>query len=207
VPTPAPLAYLDSRLGALLAELDRRGLLANTIVIVTADHGEEFGEHGVFYHGNSLYQSVARVPLIISWNGHLPAGRTVDAPVSLRDLAATVMDLTGEDSTQPFPGRSLERFWSQQPGEVPGVDTLLMKVSYAPKIPRGTPLSRGTMHAVQLGGYRLIVNGDGVEELYDFDDSLEQHDLSKDPALADTLAALRASLNSATKSEVGLNRP
>jgi arylsulfatase A-like enzyme len=201
------LAYLDSRLSALFTELDRRGLLANTIVIVTADHGEEFGEHGVFYHGNSLYQTVARVPLIINWNGHLPAGRTVNAPVSLRDLAATVMDLTGAESAQPFPGRSLGRFWNQERPAVPGTDTLLMKVSYSPRLPRGTPVSRGTMQAVQLGGYRLIVNGDGVEELYDFDDSLEQHDLSKDPALADTLAALRASLNSATVSEVGLNRP
>jgi arylsulfatase A-like enzyme len=201
------LAYLDSRLGALFAELERRGLLENTIVIVTADHGEEFGEHGVFYHGNSLYQTVARVPLIINWNGHLPAGRIVDAPVSLRDLAATVMDLTGADSTQPFPGRSLERFWTQRADEAHASDTLLMKVSYVPKLPRGTPVSRGTMHAMQLGGYRLIVNGDGVEELYDFDDSLEQHDLSKDPALADTLAALRASLKSATKSEAALNKP
>jgi arylsulfatase A-like enzyme len=201
------LAGLDAKLGELFAELERRGLLANTIVVVTADHGEEFGEHGVFYHGNSLYQAVARVPLIINWVGHLPAGRTVDAPVSLRDLAATVMDLSGLTSTQPFPGRSLGRFWSQEPGKVPDADTLLMKVSYSPRLPRGTPVSRGSMHAVQLGGYRLIVNGDGVEELYDFDDILEQHDLSRDPALADTLAILRASLNSATKSEVGLNEP
>jgi arylsulfatase A-like enzyme len=200
------LAYLDSRLGALFSELERRGLLTNTIVIVTADHGEEFGEHGVFYHGNSLYQAVARVPLIITWNGHLPAGRTVDAPVSLRDLAATVMNLTAGQS-QPFPGRSLERFWSQRAGEVPASDTLLMKVSYSPRLPRGTPVSRGSMHAVQLGGYRLIVNGDGVEELYDFDDSLEVNDLSKEPSLADTLARLRASLTTATKTQVGMKRP
>jgi|KBSMisStandDraft_5_1062788.scaffolds.fasta_scaffold14015_2 arylsulfatase A-like enzyme len=201
------VANLDSRLGALFVELDRRGLLANTIVIVTADHGEEFGEHGVFYHGNSLYQTVARVPLILNWNGHLPAGRTVDTPVSLRDLAATVMDLTGAESAQPFPGRSLGRFWKQERQAGPATDTLLMKVSYSPRLPRGTPVSRGTMNAVQLGGYRLIVNGDGVEELYQFHDSLEQHDLSRDPALADTLAALRASLNSATKSEVAPNGP
>jgi hypothetical protein len=63
------------------------------------------------------------------------------------------------------------------------------------------------MHAVQLGGYRLIVNGDGVEELYDFDDSLEVNDLSSEPSLADTLAALRASLRTATKTEVGIKRP
>jgi len=201
------LAYLDSRLGELFTELERRGLLANTIVIVTADHGEEFGEHGVFYHGNSLYQTVSRVPLIITWTGHLPAGRSVNAAVSLRDLAATVMDLTGVGQSHPFPGRSLERFWSQRAGEAPASDTLLMKVSYAPKLPRGTPVSRGSMYAVQLGGYRLILNGDGVEELYDFDDSLEVNDLSKEPALADTLAALRASLPSVTKTRVGTKRP
>src|SRR5690606_4189905 len=50
------IAYQDRQLALLLEELERRGELENTIVIVTSDHGEEFGEHGVFTHGNSLYQ-------------------------------------------------------------------------------------------------------------------------------------------------------
>src|SRR5690606_40778061 len=57
------LAYEDHELQWLLDALERRGLLDNTIVIVTSDHGEEFGEHDVFTHGNTLYDPALRVPL------------------------------------------------------------------------------------------------------------------------------------------------
>ena len=59
------IAYLDQQIGAMLDELERRGVLENTIVIITSDHGEEFGEHNVFNHGYSLYLYETHVPLII----------------------------------------------------------------------------------------------------------------------------------------------
>ncbi len=63
--------YVDERLRALFAELERRGALANTIVVITADHGEQFGRHLTFGHGTNLYETLVRVPLIIA----LPANR------------------------------------------------------------------------------------------------------------------------------------
>ena len=59
------LAYLDEQLGELFDELQRRGVLDRTLVIVTSDHGEGLGEHGLFDHGESLYRTEVRVPLLI----------------------------------------------------------------------------------------------------------------------------------------------
>ena len=107
------LAYLDERLGELFDALQRRGVLDRTLVIVTADHGEELGEHGLFDHGESLYRPEIRVPLLIV----LPANRrspgVVRQVVSLRDLPATIVDLVGLAAGSPFPGRSLAGLWSR----------------------------------------------------------------------------------------------
>src|SRR3979411_2606482 len=81
------IAYLDRQVGSLLDELDRRGVLRDTLVIITSDHGEEFGEHGVFNHGYSLYLAEIHVPLVIL-SAAAPASRSVAQPVSLRDLPA-----------------------------------------------------------------------------------------------------------------------
>ena len=59
------LAYLDDQLGSLLDELEHRRLLDDTLVVITADHGEELGEHAVFDHGYSLYRQALQVPLLI----------------------------------------------------------------------------------------------------------------------------------------------
>src|SRR5262249_61756073 len=85
---------------------DRRGVLRDTVVIITSDHGEEFGERGVFNHGYSLYLDEVHVPLVILAPG-APAGRAVAEPVSLRDLPATVVDLLGLAGASPLPRRAL----------------------------------------------------------------------------------------------------
>jgi arylsulfatase A-like enzyme len=175
------LAYLDATLGRLFAELKQRGLWDNTVVIVTSDHGEEFGEHNVFFHGNSLYRPALDVPLLVRFPGRVPAGRLVTTPVSLKDLAATVVDLSG-DSTARLPGRSLARFWNGSiPDSAASSDTLLMELGYSPRLPKSTPIARGPMKSVVLNGYRLIRYGDGQLELYDFArDTMENHDLARD---------------------------
>ncbi len=105
------VAYLDERLGNLVAELHRRGVLDRTLLIVTSDHGEGMGEHDLFGHGESLYRPEIHVPLVIV----LPAGQratgVVREPVSLRDLPATILDLAGLSEGSPFPGRSLADLW------------------------------------------------------------------------------------------------
>ncbi len=104
------IAFLDDQLGRLVGELKRRGLLDNTVVIITSDHGEAFGEHGTIGHSYSVYLDEIFVPLVILAPG-APAGRTVNDPASLRDLPATVVDLLNLATGSPFPGSSLAACW------------------------------------------------------------------------------------------------
>ncbi len=97
--------------GSCSRSSSRRGVLDDTLVIVTADHGEHLGDHLLFFHGCSLYRQLVQVPLVIVDPKGVPADRVVAEPVSLRDVPATVVDLLGLGRDAPFPGRSLARFW------------------------------------------------------------------------------------------------
>ena len=77
------IAYLDEQIGRLLDELERRGRLKNTLVIITSDHGEAFGENGRFGHIDSAYLTQLRVPLLISMPGVIPARSVITEAVSL----------------------------------------------------------------------------------------------------------------------------
>lgn len=92
------IAYWDARLGELLAALEARGMLGNTIVVVTSDHGEEFADHGMLGHGRSLHRELLHVPLVVSGPA-LPPARRADL-VGLIDLAPTLLGLVG---VQPAP--------------------------------------------------------------------------------------------------------
>jgi arylsulfatase A-like enzyme len=108
----AEIAYIDHEVGRLLSSLEQRGELRNTLVIVTADHGEHFGERGLRGHQNSVYTQTVHVPLVMRLDGHIPLGIRVRPVVSLRDLGATVLHYAGVPTTPPFPGTSLSRYWS-----------------------------------------------------------------------------------------------
>lgn len=103
----AQITNLDAQLGRLLDILRRRNALENTVVVVVADHGEHFGEHGLYFHGNSLYRPVVHVPLVIAGAEEIPHGERVKIPVSLRNMAATVLDCIGVREETPIGGRSL----------------------------------------------------------------------------------------------------
>ncbi len=86
------IAYVDAELLRLMRRLDRLPGARNTLVAVTADHGESLGEHGVHYEHFGLHDTVTRVPLFLVGPG-IPAGTTVNSPVSTLDLFPTVLDL------------------------------------------------------------------------------------------------------------------
>ncbi len=118
------LSYEDSRLPALYQALDRLGLWDDTIVAVTADHGEALGEHGGYGHyQRPLYQEVAHVPLILRHPG-LPAaaGRRVTVPTEEIDLLPTLLDLEGWPVPPGVQGRSLKPLLEGgfPPGQAPG---------------------------------------------------------------------------------------
>ena len=112
----AEIQYTDSQIARLLADLEREGLLDGAYVVITSDHGEEFGEHGGFEHGRGLYGEVVEVPLIIAGPGIEPGIRVSEA-VELMDIGPTLLELTGwRDAGSPdlpfpvsFRGRSLAR--------------------------------------------------------------------------------------------------
>jgi len=99
----ADIKYVDDAVGRLLDSLG--GDLPNTIVIITADHGEEFGEHGEFGH-ETLYDGLVHVPLIMAGPG-IKGGTLVKQQVSLIDLAPTIANLIGIDNAPSFRGESL----------------------------------------------------------------------------------------------------
>ena len=99
------LRHVDGEIGRLLDGMQQRGLLAQSIIALHADHGEEFGDHGGAFHGTTVYEEIIRVPFVL----HVPAvkARSEPGPVSLIDLAPTVLDLLGVASSTPMVGRSL----------------------------------------------------------------------------------------------------
>jgi arylsulfatase len=87
------ITYWDTHFGEMMAFLDSMGLLANSIVILTSDHGEMFGEHGLWAHRGSLYEEVLRVPFIVRYPGVVAANQVITAPISTIDVLPTVLDL------------------------------------------------------------------------------------------------------------------
>lgn len=127
----AGIAYTDRILGEMLTDLESRGLLENTLVVVTSDHGEGLGEHGLYAHAY-LYDFNILVPMLISGPGVTAKGRVVRDQVRMSDLTPTVLDLLGLEPGEDVDGMALRPLVSS--GEI----TLPAEAwSYAPKTNRG----------------------------------------------------------------------
>jgi len=176
------LRYLDHHLGQLFDQLRRRGLLDDTIVILTSDHGENLGEHGLMGHIFSLYQPVVRVPLLIRYPEAFANGSRVSAPVSLVDVMPTLLDLLGAPAPEGLQGRSF----------LPGTEVREFNVAeyVAPQLDvlrRRFPKFDCSAYDRQLraaieGDWKLIWSSRGDHELYD---------LRQDPAESRNLIASR----------------
>jgi len=185
----AAIAWEDHVIGDLLDTLKARGVLDQTIVIVTSDHGEQFGEHGLTDHANSLYLPLLHVPLFIRYPAGVPAGRRVDALVSLRNLPATVLELAG--ATDPeIPGASLSAAWRSALA-VHGDVTAELEQGI--NVGAALPNARGNMVSRFDERLHYIRNGDGREELYDYRaDPQELRNLAGEPAMRAHLRRLSA---------------
>ena len=89
----AELAYLDGRIGQLYHFLRQNQLLDNTVLIITADHGENLGDHNLMDHQYCVYETLARVPLIVRYPAHFPAGRRNQDLVQSVDLLPTLAEI------------------------------------------------------------------------------------------------------------------
>ncbi len=191
------IAELDHQLGRLFDALKRRGLLERTIVIVTSDHGEGFGEHGLFDHGDSLYDSEIRVPLIIVPPGGLARPIVIDEPVSLRDIPATIHELVSPGSDSRLPGRSLARFWKSDASdggdEEPAISELASPNPTDPNCGR-SPATSGPLVSLAQGRFVYIRNErTQSEQFFDVvDDPRQLSNRAADPRFQDVLSRFRA---------------
>lgn len=186
----ASIASIDAELGLLFQELARREVLDRTIVVITSDHGEMFGEHGLFSHGHSLYRPLLHVPLVIVYRPAVAEGVRVDSHISLRDLSATVLGLA-RVSDHALPGQPLlPADSSRAPSPV------LAEVRPAPGMAAHYPAVKGVMHSIEDNGYQYIRDGSGGEELFDLADSAQVSNLASQADLGSILARLRATLDS-----------
>lgn len=103
----AMIAYTDDHVGRILDELERQGLLDDTAVIVTADHGDAFGEQGIYTDHALAHEAVHRVPLIVHWPGVTEAGSSNDELVYQLDMTATLCDLLTGGFPERYDGVSL----------------------------------------------------------------------------------------------------
>jgi arylsulfatase A-like enzyme len=170
------IAFTDQQIGAVIEHLKRRGLFDSSLVIVTADHGEEFFDHGRLGHSRTLFGELVDAPLIIKY----PDGRTgvVDEPVALLDVHPTVLDAAGIPIPASAAGRSLYRPLPREP-ERP----IFSETS-----------RRNRLRSVRFGSHKLVMDLDsGKVALYDRTaDPDEQHDLAANSP--ELVASLRGML-------------
>ena len=180
------IRYIDDQLASLRDSLEAHGELDRTVVVITSDHGEQFGEHGISWHGNSLYAQLTHVPLIVRFPSRVPSGTRVTRQVSLRDIAATIIDLTALPDTR-LPGTSLATTWDSAPGAPSLAVSELSKVRH----PGPYALNaKGDMHALSDDSLHYIRDGAGSISLFNYrTDPREERNLWR-PELAGVAAAM-----------------
>ena len=184
------IRYLDTELGRLMDGLAQRGELANTLVIITSDHGEQFGRHGLFGHGNSLYREVVWVPLLVRFPARVPAGLRVSRAVSLRDIPRTILDVLGIGDSA-FPGVSLSQAWSGSPSYP---DTVLSELLVALEDVK-TAL-KPPMYSLVTRTHQYIRQSDGTTEIFNFSlDPEDQNNLADSASSREMLKQFDATLN------------
>jgi arylsulfatase A-like enzyme len=184
------IRFVDDELDAFVSWLDREGHLAHTVVMVTADHGEEFYEHGQLGHGTLPYEQVLRVPLVVFGPG-VSGGRRLAAPITHRDYLATIVELMGL-AWPGVDGRSFADHLRGRPDVEADADRSMVSASWV--LPTGF---KEPAFAVRRGSRKLIryQSSDGAQASMYFhldDDPAERHDVYRpdDPGVADLEAIL-----------------
>jgi arylsulfatase A-like enzyme/uncharacterized protein YggT (Ycf19 family) len=179
------LAYVDRQVGKLLTFLRRNGLDGNTLILITADHGEQLGEHHMFGHQYALYEPAVHVPLILKWGDHVQAGED-DNLVQSHDIYATILDAAGIP-WQKTPAHNSESLLRTETGKprpcfseclAPALPFIGEYSARYPTLDFRRFLRR--LRSARVGDMKLIRSSDGTFELYD---------LARDPFETRNLAA------------------
>jgi arylsulfatase A-like enzyme len=153
----AGIAYQDAEFHDLIERLKAQNLYDRSLIIVTADHGEAFGEHRLFAHGTGVYGVETHVPLVVKFPNQ-KSGNMVDTAVSGVDLMPTILEVAGCELPPASQGVSLAHTVTYR--------EVLSESFPTPEL--GSSLDR-VERSIQSGGAKLIVNSKGKHELYDLD--------------------------------------
>jgi arylsulfatase A-like enzyme len=186
------IAYEDEQIGTLVARLRELGLYENTLLIISGDHGETFGEHDLMQHAvGSVFDELVHVPLLIKYPQQHEA-RKSDELVSQVDLMPTTLDAVGISAPAGIQGRSLRSPRAEDS------DAVYSEAIPPPNLPRLNPRFRGFRRAIFVGSWKLVSWTDGPPELYDLaNDPGETHNQyrtgdTRVTALANRLSAWAA---------------
>jgi arylsulfatase A-like enzyme len=193
----AEIAYLDEQLAALKEALVQAGEWEDTILVITADHGENIGDHGMMDHQYCLYETLVHVPLVVHGGAFTDGGEVSDL-VSLVDLAPTLLDAAGIDAPAAragFQGRSFHPDAGSPPREFlvseymapqPSMEALEHHVG---ALPDDIDRFDRSLRALRTDEHKLVRGSDGTIELYDLAaDPHESTDVAAaNPALVDSL--------------------
>jgi len=162
--------WVDRLLGVLIEDLERRGLREKTLIVVAADHGEAFGEHGREGHARDVYSEVVTTPLIVSFPFRLPGPLVVDSPSENIDLWPTLLDLLGLEPIEGADGRSLRPEIEAAVAENPPAEA---RFAHIDQTWGRTEEKPQPMVAVTEGAYRLVYRAAGRgarrAELYEYE--------------------------------------
>jgi hypothetical protein len=187
------IAGLDGAVADLMRDLRARGMLENTIVVIASDHGEEFGEHGLYNHGNSLYMRSLHVPLVMVYPGVIPPGLRVTQSVSLLDVAATIVDLAGVQGG--LPGESLRAMWDPSHSRASG--PAFAEIRYDPLASSWVRAATGDMISIIDSSVQVIRYGDGSIEAFDIE--FDMSGLTRADTTRETVRTLRSWLPPLTR--------
>jgi arylsulfatase A-like enzyme len=160
---------VDGWVAGIWEEIEAQGLAGSTLLVITADHGEEFSEHGDYGHGHTVYQELNHVPLIFVGPQVANPGSIVETPVPMLDLAPTLIDVAGAPEPELIHGQSLLPVLQGQEATLRPIYT-------------ESPARRSSYDDKSLreGDYKLVYNVKlDQAELYNLrEDPGEEHDLS-----------------------------
>jgi len=198
--------YADARLGSIVDRLAASGLLDDTILVVVGDHGEGLMQHGWMTHGMMVYEEAVRVPLVVRWPRRIAGGRRLAAPVSLVDLAPTLLDLAGLGEALPArQGRSLAPALLEGLPLDAGRPVVAQRRTYKRQRLRGHDVA-GEKSSVRVGRWKYIeAPTEGTRELYDLELDPGELENLVDTRTRETarLAGELASWRAATPEEFG----
>ncbi len=186
----ALVSHVDDQVGRILAYLEEAGLMDNTLVIFTSDHGEYLGDHGLVQKGPPGLESCAHVPLLWTYPNKIPGGQRVSALIESVDIAPTILDFCGVQCPPFFQGRSFRKLI--EGAAAASADAYQTRNSVY--IEHKAPFKR-SWKTVRTQHFKYCTSDAGTELLYDLqDDPYEQRNVAHHPEYREARERMRHEL-------------